>query len=110
MARKVTVRLDDDLEGGPAAETVRLGFDGTDYEIDLNTKNAQAFRNKLAPFIERARTPRRRPARPAAPTAAGRQRSTEVRAWAREHGIAVSARGRIAASVLEQYQTAARRH
>jgi hypothetical protein len=30
MAQKVTVALEDDLDGGPAAETVRFGFDGTE--------------------------------------------------------------------------------
>jgi nucleoid-associated protein Lsr2 len=103
MAQKVTVELEDDLDGGPADETVRFVFDGTHYEIDLSAMNALAFRKNLAPFIEHARTPARRTGR----TAAGRQRSADVRAWAKERGIAVSARGRIPASVLEQYQSAA---
>jgi Lsr2 len=55
MAQKVTVVLEDDLDGGPADETVRFGLGGADYEIDLSTKNATAFRRKLAPFIEHAR-------------------------------------------------------
>ena len=55
MAQKITVALEDDLDGGPADETVRFGLGGTDYEIDLSTKNANAFRRKLAPFIEHAR-------------------------------------------------------
>jgi len=38
MAQKVTVSLEDDLTGGPAKQTVRFAFDGTDYEIDLNKK------------------------------------------------------------------------
>ena len=107
MAEKVTVALEDDLDGGPADETVRFGFDGTEYEIDLSAKNARALRKKLAPFIERARKAGRGPARRTARTSAGRQRSGEVRAWAKDHGIAVSARGRIPASVIEQYQAAA---
>jgi hypothetical protein len=37
---------------------------------------------------------------------AGRLRSSEVRAWAKHHGIAVSARGPIPVSVTEQYQAA----
>ena len=41
-------------------------------------------------------------------TAANRQRSGDIRAWAKEHGLAVSERGRIPASVVEQYQTATR--
>jgi hypothetical protein len=106
MAQKVTVALEDDLDGGPADETVRFGFGGTDYEIDLSAKNAQAFRKKLTPFIEHARQAGRGPARRAARTSAGRQRSGEVRAWAKDHGLAVSERGRIPASVIEQYQAA----
>ena len=55
MAQKVTVTLDDDLSGGPAKETVRFAFEGTDYEIDLNAKNAAAFRKQLRPYLEHAR-------------------------------------------------------
>ncbi len=55
MATKITVTLEDDLDGGPAEETVRFGLGGAQYEIDLNTKNARAFRTQLAPFIEHAR-------------------------------------------------------
>ena len=42
MAQKITVALEDDLDGGPADETVRFGLGGSDYEIDLSTKNANA--------------------------------------------------------------------
>ena len=105
MAQKVTVELEDDLDGGPADETVRFGVDGSEYEIDLSTKNAGAFR-KLAPFIEHARKAgrgaRRRPGR----TASSRERSGDIRAWAKDQGIAVSERGRIPASVAEQYDAA----
>jgi len=49
----------------------------------------------LAPIIRSSRT------------AAGRQRSGDIRVWAKDHGSAVSARGRIPVSVIEQYQAAA---
>jgi hypothetical protein len=55
MAQKATVALEDDLDGGPADETVRFGLGGTEYEIDLSKKNAAAFRRKIAPFIDHAR-------------------------------------------------------
>ena len=55
MAQKIIVTLEDDLDGRPADETVRFALRGTDYEIDLSTKNANAFRQRLAPFIEHAR-------------------------------------------------------
>ena len=107
MAQKVTIALEDDLDGGPAEETVRFAFGGTDYEIDLNKKNATAFRKQLAPFIEHARkSGRGQPRRPVR-TTTSRQRSGDIRAWAKDHGLAVSDRGRIPASVVEQYQAAA---
>jgi hypothetical protein len=106
VVQRVIVTLEDDLDGGPADETVHFAFGGAEYEIDLTAKNAKTFRKKLAPFIEHARkagrSQSRRPGRPAA----SRQRSGDIRAWANDHGIAVSARGRIPASVVEQYQAA----
>jgi hypothetical protein len=81
MATEITVALEDDLDGGPANETVRFGLGRAQYEIDLNKKNARAFRKQLAPFVEHARKAgpgqRRRPAR----TASSRQRSGDIRAW-----------------------------
>jgi hypothetical protein len=100
MATKVTVALEDDLDGGPADETLRFGLGGMQYEIDLNKKNARAFRKQLAPFVEHARRAGRGQRRPR--TSSSRQRSGDIRAWASEHGIAVSDRGRIPASVVEQ--------
>jgi len=107
MAQKVTVVLEDDLSGGPAKQTVRFAFGGTDYEIDLNTKNAAAFGKQLAPYLQHARKTGRPQPRRTGRTTVGRQRSGDVRAWAKERGLAVSERGRIPASVLEQYHAAA---
>jgi hypothetical protein len=108
MATRTTIALEDDLDGGPADETVQFSFGSADYEIDLNTKNARVFRNQLAPFISNARAAgrgqRRRPARPAST----RQRSADIRAWAKKQGIDVSDRGRIPSSVIEQYDAAAK--
>jgi Lsr2 len=106
MATKISVALEDDLEGGPADETVRFGVGGSEYEIDLNKKNAKAFRKALAPYVEHARKAgrgqRRRPVR----TASSRERSADIRAWAKTRGIAVSDRGRIPANIVEQYDAA----
>jgi hypothetical protein len=108
MATKIAVALEDDLDGGPADETVRFAIGGTEYEIDLSKKNAQTFRKGLASFTEHARKAgrgqRRRPAR----TSAARERSGDIRAWAKANGIPVSNRGRIPASIAEQYEAATR--
>ena len=106
MAQRVTVALEDDLDGGRADETLRFAFGGADYEIDLSKKNAAAFRKQLAPFVEHARRAGRAQPRRPSRTAASRQRSGDIRAWAKDHGIAVSERGRIPASVVEQYRAA----
>jgi nucleoid-associated protein Lsr2 len=106
MAQRVTVALEDDLDGGPAAETVRFRFGGIEYEIDLSAKNASAFRKQLSPYLEHARKAGRGQPRRPARTGASRQRSGDIRAWAKERGIAVSERGRIPASVMEQYHAA----
>ena len=106
MVQKVSVVLEDDLTGGPAEQTIRFAFDGTDYEIDLNAKNAATFGKQLAPYLEHARRAGRTQPRRAGRTVANRQRSGDIRAWAKEHGVEVSERGRIPASVVEQYDAA----
>jgi hypothetical protein len=106
MAQKITVTLEDDLDGGAAAETLQFSFDGTHYEIDLNKKNARAFRKQVAPFIEHARRAGRGQRRQSGRTQSGRRRSSDIRAWAKDQGMAVSGRGRIPAGVVEQYEAA----
>ncbi len=104
MAQKVTVTLEDDIDGSPADETIRFRLGSAAYEIDLSSAHARGFRQQLAPFIQHARkaTPPPRPGR----TAASRRRSSDIRTWAKDQGIAVSGRGRIPASVAERYQAA----
>jgi nucleoid-associated protein Lsr2 len=102
MARRTRVTLEDDLDGGPAAETLRFGIGGVEYEIDLSERNATRLRTLLAPFMEHGRKAGPRPRRTVR-TAASRQRSREIRAWARARGIELSERGRIPASVAARY-------
>jgi hypothetical protein len=105
MATRISVVLEDDLDGGPAAETVRFRVGGAEYEIDLNDLNASEFREALAPYVQHARRERRRQS---GRTVSSRQRSSTIRAWAKGQGITVSERGRIPASVVEQYEAAAK--
>jgi hypothetical protein len=106
MAAKTIVTLEDDLDGGPADETLRFGFGAAQYEIDLSAVNAGRFRAELAPFVEHARKPGRVQRARAGRSPASRRDSAEVRTWAREHGIEISDRGRIPASVIDQYEAA----
>src|SRR5215469_7551416 len=94
------------LMEAPLTRPCGFGLDGTEYEIDLRKTNASKFRRQIAPYIDHARKAgrgqRRRPAR----SRSGRERSGDIRAWAKDQGIPVSERGRIPASVAEQYQAA----
>jgi hypothetical protein len=104
VAQKITVEMTDDLDGSKADTTVRFAVDGTAYEIDLSKKNAAKIRRDFGRYIEYARkaTDRRRPGRPRR----DRHHSPAVREWAKQHGIQVSERGRIPASVASQYEKA----
>ncbi|MFI0481563.1 Lsr2 family protein [Actinomadura sp. 9N215] len=108
MAQKVEVLLVDDIDGGEADETVSFSLDGTSYEIDLSKKNASKLRNGLEPFVAGARKARKPAGRGgrAARTAGSRERSAEIREWAKSRGIKVNERGRIPANVIEQYEAA----
>ena len=55
MAQKVQTLFVDDLDGSEAEGTVRFGLDGTDYEIDLNAKNARQLRDALARYVAAGR-------------------------------------------------------
>ena len=55
MAQSVQIILEDDLEGGPAEETVQFGMDGKQYEIDLSTANAEKLRESLRPYAAAGR-------------------------------------------------------
>ncbi|WP_018654663.1 histone-like nucleoid-structuring protein Lsr2 [Actinomadura flavalba] len=107
MAQKVQVLLVDDLDGGEADETVAFSIDGASYEIDLSDANAGKLRDSLSPFIDKARKagaargPRGRRPR----SGSNRERSAEIRAWAKAQNIKVNDRGRIPAAVIEQYDS-----
>jgi hypothetical protein len=104
--QRVEVELEDDLTGGPADETVQFGFDGTAYELDLNARHAADLRHRLAPFVEHARRVRHRVSRVPVRTAASRERSRQIRAWAEQQGIEVADRGRLPAGIIRQYENA----
>lgn len=135
MATKQTVLLIDDIDGAPADGTLRFALDGTDYEIDVHTANADEIRAAFRRWIEAGRkvpgqTRRRQirhangSARPRSTTTVplprvpavesgqvaiptGRDLTPEqramCRAWARNRGIPVAERGRIARETVDQW-------
>lgn len=108
MAQKVQVILVDDLDGGPASETVTFGLDGVAYEIDLNEEHVAELREALAPWVGQARKVTRGGARPArrGRSSSGSSNANVIREWARENGYKVNERGRISAEIKEAYDAA----
>jgi hypothetical protein len=108
VAQKIQTLFIDDLDGSAAEGTVRFGLDGTEYEIDLNEKHAQALRDALARYVSAARRPNgsRRPARTVHRAPANGLNATEVREWARVQGIEVKDRGRVPAELVVKFKAA----
>lgn len=112
MAQKIKVMLIDDVDGSNAEETISFSLDGVSYEIDLSKSNAKKLRDSLAGYIGSARRVGGRAARGTArgrgrgtrTAANNRQQVSEIRAWAKSKGLKVSDRGRIPASIIEQYE------
>ena len=107
MATVVTTALEDDLDGSPAAETVRFGLEDERWEIDLSSVNAARLRAEFALFVEHAREVRTKPLRVSRPVAL-RRRSAATREWLKEHGFAVGDRGRIPGQLIDKYEAAQR--
>ncbi|GLZ16279.1 hypothetical protein Acsp04_65140 [Actinomadura sp. NBRC 104425] len=110
MATKVV--MVDDIDGYDGEDVAKRDFEvaGAKFTIDLgdaNHRRLQEALDALTPFLEKA----------AVVKAAGRSRkstadtspklrgytNTDVREWAKEQGIEVSVRGKIADEVYEQF-------
>jgi len=112
MATITRTLLIDDIDGSEAAETVQFNAEGTNYEIDLSSANADRLRDSLARFVAAAT-----PVKPRKPSARGRASTTApeasnkahlqaIREWAQKAGYNVSSRGRIAKTIQDAYNAA----
>lgn len=110
MAQRVVTLLVDDITGEEAEDVTNVTFSvaGTEYEIDLNDKNHDAFMKALAPYMNNGRRMKRsrRPASRGRRTTASAQgdSSAAIREWARTHGYEVSSRGRVPAAIVEAFE------
>ncbi|MDN4611067.1 histone-like nucleoid-structuring protein Lsr2 [Arthrobacter burdickii] len=106
MAQRVQVQLVDDLNGEEAQETVRFGFEGTEYEIDLTTENAEKLRSTLSEYVEKGRKSnggKRSQGGTKSTSRNKRQNTQEIRQWAQDHGYNPSSRGRINQTIVDAY-------
>lgn len=117
MANKTQVTLVCDMihkKETEAVATVPFAFDGYQYELDLCETDYAKMRGQVQNWSQHARSVNgQRLTRPKAKkparssnngSAASKPEPSAVRAWAKNHGIKVSERGRIPAGVVEQYQ------
>lgn len=112
-----TVYLDDMEDGEVTADagTIPFSLEGTDYVIDLSTKNATKLRSVLGPYIAAARIAGKRSTAAktsksggSSPLASGynSDQLTAIRTWANNNGHKVSSRGRVPADIIEAFEKA----
>jgi hypothetical protein len=106
MAKETVTKLIDDLDGTPADSTIRIGLEGVEVDLDLNTKNEHTLRAILHPYLEVARRvrnegARRRPG--SGPGGADKDRNRQIRQWSLDSGVELPSRGRIAGAVQRAY-------
>ncbi|MCD0446256.1 Lsr2 family protein [Glycomyces sp. A-F 0318] len=112
MAKQRVIQLIDDLDQGPADETIRFAIDEQVYEIDLSHMHATELRAVFDRYREHGRRigrvrllapgerpgPRRKPA--------DRSRNARIRAWAAQHDYRVQPQGRIPNAIVKLYEAA----
>lgn len=96
--------LIDDIEGGPADESIAFVINGDSYTIDLSTANAAIFMKLLDPYIQAATKITQTQATDIAEQLAGVQQRIAIRTWAKRRGLDISERGRIPQDVVDEYQ------
>lgn len=116
MAKRTVTTLVDDIDGTDATVTVYFSWEGVDYSIDLNDKNALDFETVIWPFLSNATRVGGRKHRKATTvkditTTKGRTRTEReeneaIRAWALGKGYEVAARGRIKQEIKDAYYAA----
>src|SRR5699024_1486795 len=92
----------DDIDGSKADVTIKYSFEGSNYEIDLTDDHAEDFREHMQEWLDRSR--RVGLARNTARTGGANSETAKIREWAREQGIDVPTRGRLAEEVDQAHE------
>ena len=111
MARKVVMEDDINGEVNDDVRTVRFGFEGTNFEIDLGAANQKKLRETLDKFIEHARPidmkKGRRVAGGGKPAPRrSKEQNRAIREWARAQGMEISDRGQIPDDIAARFEEA----
>ncbi len=110
MAQKLQTILVSDLSGkelGEDGQTVKFGFLGADYEIDLSQKEADEFADTMRKYVDAGRRVGGR-RQPGAGSTARRDPSQTkaIKSWLDEQGIDYPKRGRLPQHLIDQWETA----
>jgi hypothetical protein len=97
----------DENNPGEDVTTVQFSLDGKAVEAELCGPDAAHLRDFMAEYMESARSVGRagQPAVPRRPRP-DRQKSVDVRAWARQQGIKVNERGRVPTEIVRKFEDA----
>jgi hypothetical protein len=107
MATKEVITYTSDLSGVDItdndAPTIYFTWDGTPYEIDLTSKEADKFYNAVKPYVDAARKHKTTQTSRSSRSTAARSNAAEIRAWAKSNGMDVPDRGRIPQEVRDAW-------
>lgn len=112
MAQQTVTTLVDDIDGSTdGVVTCAFGLGESHYEIDLNEAHREELESFLEKFVAAARPTHsgrgvRTAKQPRRAPAVDRDRTQQIREWARVNGYEVSERGRIARNIVEAYDAA----
>lgn len=104
MATTTQTVTTDDITGTEGATRHTFSIDGASYEIDLADESWDHFTAALGRYTDVAR--KTNATRSSAKSSRPGPDPKAVRAWAKEKGLDVPARGRVAASIIAAYEAA----
>jgi hypothetical protein len=116
MAKQTIVTYHSDLSGADGAQTVKFGYGGRNYEIDLTAEEDAALAGFLEKYIEKGTRVAASnyssssggstgAARRQYGTGPARRDTKHIREWIRNHGGEISDRGRIPDDLLTAFET-----
>ncbi|MFK5634273.1 Lsr2 family protein [Ornithinimicrobium sp. LYQ103] len=110
MAQKVQTIFVSDLSGkelGEDGQTVKFGFLGADYEIDLSQKEAAEFADTIPKYVDAGRRVGGR-RQPGSSSSARRDPSQTraIKTWLDEQDIDYPSRGRLPQDLIGQWEAA----
>ncbi|WP_181009883.1 histone-like nucleoid-structuring protein Lsr2 [Ornithinimicrobium sufpigmenti] len=112
MAQKMKTILISDLSGeelGEDGQTVKFGFLGADYEIDLSQTESDVFASTIQKYVDAGRrVGGRRQSGAGSTTRRDPSQTKAIKAWATEQGIDYPQRGRLSQDLVEKWEAAHR--